>query len=171
MINKFWKILWWTKNYQHVLNIRGFLVRTHEKWKAFIPTMLHRCLTCVLCVILTDKHNKKTIQVSSIKGTHIHLVDFITVYLTDFCVLVYISSNSGKAIDECSAMIQSMNSKITNDTWDEEDLGETTDSNIFFLLCYQENKNWGKKEYKTDENLHCFSKCLFYEDAVYYFRQ
>ena len=28
-------------------------------------------------------------------------------------------------------MIQSMNSKITNDTWDEEDLGETTDSNIF----------------------------------------
>ena len=103
--------------------------------------MLHRCLTCVLCVILTDEHNKKTIQVSSIKGTHIHLIDFITVYLTDFCVLVYISSNSGKTIDECSAMIQSMNSKITNDTWDEEDLGETTDSNIFFLLCYQENKN------------------------------
>ena len=92
-------------------------------------------------VILTDKHNKKTIQVSPIKGTYIHFNRFSTVYLADFCVLVYVSSNSGKAIDECNAMIQSMNSKITNDTWDEEDLGETTDSNIFFLLCYQENKN------------------------------
>ena len=117
------------------------MIRTHEKWNEFIPTMFYRCLTCVLSVILTDEHNKKTIQVSSIKGTHIHLIDFITVYLTDFCVLVYVSSISGKAIDECNAMIQSMNSKITNDTWDEEDLGETTDSNIFFLLCYQEIKN------------------------------
>ena len=129
------------KNYQHVLNIEGFLVRTHEKWNAFIPKMFHRCLTYVLSVKLTGEHDKKTIQVSSIKGTHIHLIDFITVYLTDFCVLLYVSSNSGKTIDECNAMIQSMNSKITNDTWDEEDLGETTDSNIFFLLCYQENKN------------------------------
>ena len=129
------------KNYQYVLNIGGLLVRTHEKWKAFIPTMFHRCLTCVLSLILTDEHNEKTIQVSSIKGTHIHLIDFITVYLTDFCVLLYVSSNSGKTIDECNAMVQILNSKITNDTWDEEDLGETTDSNIFFLLCYQENKN------------------------------
>ena len=106
--------------------------------------MFHRCLTCALSVILTDEHNKKAIHVSSIKGTHIRLIDFITVYLTDFCVLVYlvyISSNSGKTIDECNAMTQSMNSKITNDTWDEDDLGGTTDSNIFFLLCYQENKN------------------------------
>ena len=68
-------------------------------------------------------------------------------------------------------MIQSMNSKITNDTWDEEDLGETTDSNIFFLLFYQENKNWGKKENKTDENLHFNSNSVFYEDATYYFCQ
>ena len=29
------------KNYQRVLNIGGFLVRTHEKWNAFIPTMFH----------------------------------------------------------------------------------------------------------------------------------
>ena len=43
------------KNYQHVLNIGGLLVRTHEKWNAFIPTMFHRCLTCVLNVILTDE--------------------------------------------------------------------------------------------------------------------
>ena len=103
--------------------------------------MFHRCLTCVLSLILTDEHNKTTIQVSSIKGTHIHLMDFITVYLTDFSVLLDVSSNSGKTIDEYNAMIQNMNSKITNDAWDEEDLGETTDSNIFFLLGYQENKN------------------------------
>ena len=31
------------------------MVRTHKKWNAFIPTMFHRCLTCVLNVILTDK--------------------------------------------------------------------------------------------------------------------
>ena len=31
------------KNYQHVLNIGGLLVRAHEKWNAFIPTMFHRC--------------------------------------------------------------------------------------------------------------------------------
>ena len=117
------------------------MVRAHEKWNALIPTMFHRCLTCALSVILTDEHNKKAIHVSSIKGTHVHLIDFITVYLTDFCVLVYISSNSGKKIDECNAMTQSMNSKITNDTWDEDNLGGTTDSNIFFLLWYQENKN------------------------------
>ena len=110
-------------NYQHVLNIGGLLVRTHEKWNAFIPTMFHRCLTCVLSVILTEEHNKKTIEVSSIRGTYIHLIDFIAVYLTDFCVLFYVSSNSGKTIDECNAIIQSMNSKITNDTWDEDDLG------------------------------------------------
>ena len=106
--------------------------------------LFQRCFTCltwILNVISTDEHNKKTIQVSSIKGTHIHLIDFITVYLTDFCILVYVSSISGKAIDECNAMIQSINSKITNGTWDEEDLGETTDSNTFFLLFYEENKN------------------------------
>ena len=114
------------------------MVRAHEKWNALIPTMFHRCLTCALSVILTDEHNKKAIHVSSIKGTHVHLIDFITVYLTDFCVLVYVSSNSGKTIDECNAMTQSMNSKITNDTWDEDDLGGTTDRNI---LWYQENKN------------------------------
>ena len=68
-------------------------------------------------------------------------MDFITAYPADFCVLVYVSSNSGKTIDECNVMIQSMSSKITNDTWDKENRGETTDSNIFFLLCYQENKN------------------------------
>ena len=103
--------------------------------------MFHRFLTWVLSVILTDEHNKKTIQVSSIESTHTILIGFITVYVTDFYVLVFISSNPGKAIDECNAMIQSMNSKITNDTWDEDDLGETTDGNIFFLLCCQENKN------------------------------
>ena len=54
------------KSYQHVLSIGGLLVRTHEKWKAFVPTMFHRCLTCVLSLILTDKYNRKTIQVSSI---------------------------------------------------------------------------------------------------------
>ena len=103
--------------------------------------MFHRCLTCVLSVILTEKDNKKTVQVSSIKATRIHLMDFITVYLTDFCVLLHVFSNSGKTIDECNAVTQSMNVKITNGTWDEKDLGETTDSNIFFLLRYQENKN------------------------------
>ena len=89
--------------------------------------LFQRCFTGVLSVILTDKHDKKTIQVSSIKGTHIHLIDFITVYLTD-------SSNSGKTINECNAMTQSMNSKATNNTWDEEDHGETTYSNIFFAV-------------------------------------
>ena len=117
------------------------MIRTHEKWNEFIPTMFYRCLTCVLSVVLTDEHNKKTIHVFSIKAAHIHLINFITVYLTDFRVLVYVSSNSGKTIDECNTMIQSMNSKITSNTWDEEDLGETTDSNTFFLLCYEENKN------------------------------
>ena len=73
-------------------------------------------LTCVISVILTDEHNKKTVQVSSIKGTHIHLIGFITVYLTDFCALVYVSAKSSKTIDECNAVIQSINSNITNDT-------------------------------------------------------
>ena len=49
------------KNYQHVLNIGGFLVRTHEKCNAFISTIFHRCLTWVLNVILTDEHNYPTI--------------------------------------------------------------------------------------------------------------
>ena len=111
------------------------MVRTHEKWNAFIPTMVHRCLRWVLNITLTNEHNKKTIHVSSIKGTHIHLIDFITVYLPDFCVLVYVSSNSGETIDECNAMIPSTNSKITNDIWDEEDRGETTNSHIFFSCC------------------------------------
>ena len=121
------------KIYQYILNIGCFSVRTHEKWNAFIPTMVHRCLRWVLNITLTNEHNKKTIHVSSIKGTHIHLIDFITVYLPDFCVLVYVSSNSGETIDECNTLIPSMNSKITNDIWDEEDRGETTDSDIFFL--------------------------------------
>ena len=74
-----------------------------------------------------------------IKGTHIHLIEFITVYLTDFCILVYVSSNSGKTIDECNAMIQSMNSKIANDTWGEEDLGE---SNIFLADMLRFTRCW-----------------------------
>ena len=75
------------KNYQHVLNIGVLLVRTHEKWKAFISTMFHRCLTCVLGLILTGEQNKKTIQVSSIKGTHIHLM--ITQDLTNIPVFYH----------------------------------------------------------------------------------
>ena len=107
--------------------------------------MFQRCLTCILNVILTDEHSKKAIQVSSIKGTHIHLMDFITVYLTDVCVLVYVSFISRKAIDECNAMIQSMNSKISNDTRDEEDLI------LAFLM--KENPSWALlllfEQYKT----------------------
>ena len=136
------------KNCQYVLSRGGLLARSHEKWNAFIPMMFHRCFTCVLSVILTGEHNKKTIQVSSIKGTHVYLIDFIAVYLTDFCVLVYVSSNSGKTIDECNAMIQSMNSKITNDTWHEEDLGETTDSHIFFCCVSRKTKIERKKNIK-----------------------
>ena len=63
-------------NYQYALNTGGFLIRTHEKWNALIPKMFHRCLTCVLSVILTDERNKKTIHVSSIKGTYIHFNRF-----------------------------------------------------------------------------------------------
>ena len=107
--------------------------------------MFQRCLTYILNVILTDEHSKKAIQVSSIKDTHIHLMDFITVYLTDVCVLVYVSFISRKAIDECNAMIQSMNSKISNDTRDEEDLI------LAFLM--KENPSWALlllfEQYKT----------------------
>ena len=86
------------KHYQHVLNIGGLLVRTQEKWKACILTMFHRYLTCVLSLILVDEHNKKTIQASSIKGMHIHFIDFIAVYLTDFCVLLYVFSTLARPL-------------------------------------------------------------------------
>ena len=39
-----------------------------------------------------------------------------------------------------------MSSKITNDTWDKENRGETTDSNNFFLAVLSGKQKLRKKE-------------------------
>ena len=75
----------------------------------YVPEKFQSILGCALTVLLDDPEHENFIDVVSIlKGTYFGKVDFINTFLTDFCLLLYISGYSGKTMEEWNVMVIEM---------------------------------------------------------------
>ena len=70
-----------------------------------MPKKFQSGLGCALTVLLEDPEYENLIGVVSIlEGTYFGKVDFINIFLMDFCLLLYVSGYSGKTMEECNVI-------------------------------------------------------------------
>ena len=100
------------RSYKYAINKPGLWEQIPKKLNAYVLQKFQSILGCALTVLLEDPNYGNLIGVVSIlKGTYLGKVDFINTFLMDFCLLLYISEYSRKAMEECNVMVIEMKKK------------------------------------------------------------